>query len=180
MIKGIFTGVILSAVLTAAGAYLFVVFGGMPANADSNPSSLETWAARKSLRASIGREAPTGPNLVALSDGNLMEGLKLYEKNCMVCHGASDGRASNIAVGLYQEAPQLAKDGVEDDPDGKIFWKVKHGIRLTGMPSFSKTLTDPQIWKMTLFLKHLDSLSPAVKTIWEKAPSVGSVTRNVD
>jgi len=27
------------------------------------------------------------------------------------------------------EAPQLAKDGVEDDPKAVSFWKVKHRIR---------------------------------------------------
>jgi mono/diheme cytochrome c family protein len=173
MIKGFLAGMLAAVVLGVMGAYAFVVFGGMPANADSQPSFLESWAAHKSLRASIRREAPAGPNPVPLADGNLMAGLKLYEKNCMVCHGAADGQASNIAVGLFQEAPQLAKEGVEDDPDGKIFWKIKHGIRLTGMPSFSKTLKDDQIWKTTLFLKHMDSLTPAVQKIWEKVPSAG-------
>lgn len=132
-------------------------------------SALETWAAHKSLNASIAREAPAGPNPQPLSDGNLLAGIKAYESNCMVCHGAADGKASNIALGLYQEAPQLAKDGVEDDPDGKIYWKIKHGIRLTGMPSFGKTLQDADVWRLTLFLKHMDSLPPKVRIIWEQA-----------
>jgi hypothetical protein len=37
---------------------------------------------------------------------------------------------------LYQKPPQLATHGSEDDPEGISFWKIKHGIRLTGMPSF--------------------------------------------
>lgn len=171
MAKGFFYGMLFALLLGIAGAYAFVALGIMPANADSPPSSIESWAAQRSLRASIRREAPSDANPAALTDANLAEGLKLYAQNCMVCHGAADGLASHIAVGLYQEAPQLAKDGVEDDPEGKIFWKIKHGIRLTGMPSFSKTLKDPQIWALTLFLKHMDSLSPSVKKAWEKLPS---------
>jgi len=74
---------------------------------------------------------------------------------------AADKRPSNIALGLYQNAPQLASDGVEDDPQGVTFWKVKHGIRFTGMPGYSQTLTDAQIWTLALFLNRMDKLPPA-------------------
>jgi mono/diheme cytochrome c family protein len=143
----------------------------MPANADGKPPAIEKWMARKSLRASLQKEASQGPVPVSLNDAHLIEGIKLYAQNCAVCHGASDGKASNIAVGLYQHAPQLAQHGVEDDPEGKIFWFVKHGVRLTGMPAFSPTLTDDQIWKMVLFLKHMDSLPPAAQKVWKAVPS---------
>ena len=108
---------------------------------------------------------------MALTDPNLIEGIRLYAFNCAVCHGAADAKPSNIAVGLYQKAPQLADDGVEDDPEGVTFWKIKHGIRLTGMPGFSGTLNDDQIWKITLFLKHMDNLTPGSKPAWLKVPS---------
>jgi thiosulfate dehydrogenase len=172
MARGFVFGMLFTLMAGAAGALIFIVAGGMPANADSKPSSLEAWAARSSLRASIGRQAPKGSNHVTLSDENLIDGIKLYEKNCVVCHGAANGKASNIAVGLYQEAPQFAKDGVEDDPEGQIYWKIKHGIRLTGMPSFSKTLKDPQLWKLTLLLKHMDSLTPVAQKVWTNVSSV--------
>jgi mono/diheme cytochrome c family protein len=106
-----------------------------------------------------------------LNDTNLAAGVKLYAMNCAACHGASDGLASNIAKGLYQRAPQLAKDGVEDDPEGIIYWKVKHGIRLTGMPGFSGTLSDDQVWQIVLFLKHMDSLPAGVNKKWNAVPS---------
>ena len=94
-------------------------------------------------------------------------GIKLYAENCAVCHGASDGNPSNIAKGLYQKPPQFAKDGVEDDPDGITYWKVAHGIRLTGMPSFDGTLRDEQIWQVALFLKNMDALPPAPQRLWK-------------
>ncbi len=64
--------------------------------------------------------------------------------------------------------PQLATDGVEDDLEGFTFWKVKHGIRWTGMPSWKDTLTDQQIWTLALFLKHMDKLPPAAQEAWQK------------
>ena len=171
MVKGVFLGILLTLLMGLAGGYLFVVMGCMPANADGKPGGLETWMAHKSLRATLQREAPQGPNPQSLNDANLTSGIRLYAMNCAVCHGAADGKASNIAVGLFQQAPQLSDDGVEDDPEGKIFWKIKHGIRLTGMPSFSKTLSDDQIWQLTLFLKHMDALTPGAAKTWKALKS---------
>jgi mono/diheme cytochrome c family protein len=135
-----------------------------PANADTKPTKFEFWAARKSLHATLAREAPKTANPVPLSESNLLAGLKLYKQNCGVCHGTGRGDASqtNIAKGLYQKAPQLATNGVEDDPDGVTYWKVKHGIRLTGMPAFGRTLSEKQLWQVTLFLKHMDHLPKTV------------------
>ena len=71
--------------------------------------------------------------------------------------------ASPVAKGLYPRPPQLATDGVEDDPEGFSYWKIKHGIRWTGMPLWKGTLTDQQIWTLALFLKHMDQLPPAAE-----------------
>jgi thiosulfate dehydrogenase len=75
---------------------------------------------RTSLDATLRREAPKGQNPVALSEQNLINGVQLFAKNCAVCHGSAKGAASSspIAKGLYQKPPQLATDGVEDDPEG--------------------------------------------------------------
>lgn len=174
--KKFIAGIIFSLLAFLVGAYTFVSLGCMPANADSKPPALEKWMAHTSLRASIRREAPQGPVPVALTDANLKAGVKLYGANCAICHGASDGEASNIAKGLYQHAPQLAKDGVEDDPEGVIYWKVKHGIRLTGMPAFSPTLSEEQIWQIVLFLKHMDSLPSGAQKAWKAMPSAKTRT----
>ena len=170
MLKGIVTGVVLAFVVALLGAYLMVRSGYIPANADAQPSWLETWMAGTSLDATLQREAPKGPNPVALNDQNLLDGVRLFGQNCAVCHGSALGSASPspIAEGEYPKPPQLATDGVEDDPEGVSFWKIKHGIRLTGMPSWRYSLTDRQIWTLALFLKHMDKLPPAVQKSWHQ------------
>ena len=151
--------------------YIGLKAGLMPANADAKPSRLERWMAGTSLHATIARDAPRTPNPVALSDENLIAGIRLYAANCAVCHGGPAANPSNVARGLYQKPPQLAKDGVEDDPDGVTYWKIAHGIRLTGMPSFGGSLDDRQLWELTLFLKHMDALSPAAERAWKAVKS---------
>jgi mono/diheme cytochrome c family protein len=170
MFKGLISGVALTLAVAAVGSYALVRSGLIPANADSTPGALETWVARTSLDATMRRDAPTQANPVALSDQNLLAGVRLFATNCAVCHGSAGGvdAASPIAKGLYQRPPQLATDGVEDDPEGETFWKVKHGIRLTGMPSFGSTLRDEEIWTLALFLKRMDKLPPAAQEVWSQ------------
>ena len=100
------------------------------------------------------------------TEENLTAGLTLYEKNCQVCHGGSAGAASSIARGLTPNAPQLAKDGIEDDPEGEIYWTIAHGIRFTGMPAFRETLSDGEIWQIVLFTKRMNSLPSGIQQAW--------------
>ena len=169
MVKGVIFGTALTLAIGLIGAYSLVRSGLIPANADAKPSQLETWMARTSLNATLSRDAPMEPNPVALTEQNLLDGVHLFAQNCAICHGSAKGAASPspIAKGLYQKPPQLATEGVEDDPEGVSFWKIKHGIRLTGMPSFGHTLSDRQIWTLALFLKHMDKLPPRVQQTWE-------------
>jgi thiosulfate dehydrogenase len=167
MARGIVLGVVATLVILFLAAYVGLRAGMMPANADGKPGSLERWAAKTSLRATLAREASSSPNALAVTDENYAAGIKLYAQNCAMCHGDADGEPSNVARGLYQKPPQFANDGVEDDPDGVTYWKIAHGIRLTGMPAFGGTLRDEQIWQLTLFLKHMDGLPPAPQRLWK-------------
>ena len=168
MLKGFLAGVIASGVVLLAGGYLIVSTGMIPANADATPGPIEEFVAGKSLDATLRHEAPKGPNPVALNDANLIEGIQLYGSHCAICHGtaAGDAARSAIAKGEYPAPPQLASAGVEDDPQGWTFWKIKHGIRWTGMPSWKDELDDHQIWTLAQFLKHMDKLPPAAETAW--------------
>jgi thiosulfate dehydrogenase len=167
MVRGFVFGAIAALVALALCVYAGVLLGAMPANADGKPSKLERWMATTSLHATLAREAPKSPNPLPLTDDNLIAGIRLYAKNCAVCHGTADAEPSNVARGLYQRPPQLAKDGVEDDPDGVTYWKIYHGIRLTGMPAFGKRLDDTQLWQLTLFLKHMDALPQDAERVWK-------------
>jgi mono/diheme cytochrome c family protein len=164
--KGFVFGLLIVLILLGVGAYLFISKGMLPAGQDVAPSQLERWAARTSLRAAVTREASALSSPVQASDENLAAGIALYRTHCQVCHGGPDAIASSIAKGLSPAAPQLAKNGVEDDPEGVIYWKIAHGIRFTGMPSFGKSLDQRNLWNIALFLKHMNALPPAPRQAW--------------
>ena len=168
MVRGFIAGIVVTILVAVIGAYVLLRSGLIPANADGKPGGLELWVARTSLQATLDSQAPKGPNPVALTSANLIKGISLYGQHCAICHGTAAGAASAspVAKGLYPAPPQLAEEGVEDDPEGVSYWKIKHGIRLTGMPAWGSDLTDQQIWTLALFLKHMDKLPPDAQRSW--------------
>jgi thiosulfate dehydrogenase len=169
MLRGFVAGIFLTFAAWLGGCYIILQSGIIPANADAKPSGLEIWAAGTSLHATLDREAPKRPNPVAMTDAHLIDGINLYAQHCALCHGTAQGKASAspVAKGLDPSPPQMAAHGVEDDPEGVSFWKIKHGIRWTGMPAWKDTLNDEQVWTLALFLKHMDKLPPAAQQAWE-------------
>lgn len=168
MFKGFIAGILFTIVATAITGYAIVRTGLLPANADERPPHFEIWAAKTSLHATLRRSAPRVTDPLPPTTENLVAGIKLYAQDCAVCHGDASGKATNVARGLYQRPPQLANDGVEDDPDGVTLWKLTHGIRWTGMPAFGKHLSEKQLWQLTLFLKTMDHLPPAAQKAWQQ------------
>jgi len=50
---------------------------------------------------------------------------------------------------------------------GELFWVIKNGINMTGMPSFGKIeVPDQEIWTIVAFLKKLPSVSEADYKSW--------------
>jgi mono/diheme cytochrome c family protein len=77
-----------------------------------------------------------------------------------------------IAKGEFPKPPALFKGkGVTDDPAGVTYWKVANGIRLTGMPGFKGSLTDEQMWQVSLLLANADKL-PATAQSALQPPAV--------
>ena len=68
-----------------------------------------------------------------------------------------------IARGMFPPPPPLFQGkGVTDDEEWETYWKVENGIRMTGMPEFKDSLTETQVWQVTLLVKNADKLPAAV------------------
>jgi mono/diheme cytochrome c family protein len=81
-----------------------------------------------------------------------------YGALCVACHLAPGVTKSDIRAGLYPHPPNLAQ---EDTPDAqRAFWTIKHGIKMSAMPAWGKTLDDTTIWDLVAFARKLPMLSP--------------------
>lgn len=94
--------------------------------------------------------------------------MKLYTMNCSLCHGGLDRKPSTLVNSFYPPPPNLVSDPPED-PEWHIFYTMRTGIRYTGMPAWDKTLTEQEMWKVTMFLSHMDKLPPAVQEYWKSS-----------
>lgn len=173
MFRGFILGIAVTLIAFAAGAIAVVQNGWVPARADVPTNAVERWAAH-SVFTAIRRDSHGLVSPLQPTDENLVAGAKAYGTACVLCHGASDGKESDIAKGFYMPSPQFAKDGLEDDPEGETFYKIRHGIKFTPMPAFGETLTEEQNWQVALFLKHMDKLPAAADAEWKKIPSVAA------
>ena len=64
--------------------------------------------------------------------------------------------------------PQII-NRIPGDPDAHLFWVIKHGIRLSGMPSWAGILSDDQIWQVIAFVKHSANLPAEAQEAWRQA-----------
>ena len=157
-------GLLLGLILLPAGVYLYFTSGSAPvATTDSN-MPFETFFAKKALHARIVKDMPKSVPVQA-NEANYLAGAELYKQHCAVCHGLPLTPKTAIAAGMYPPPPLLLEGkGVTDDQAGESYWKIFNGIRLTGMPGFSKSLSETQMWQLALLLAHADKLPTSAKT----------------
>jgi thiosulfate dehydrogenase len=164
-------GIVLGLVLAPVVLLAWFKWGHPPVAVADPPLPMERWITHVALDSRIDREMVTTPPIQANED-NLVAGAQIYRDQCSGCHGFH-GKSSSFGASMFPDAPQLwekhqnsAVVGVSDDSPGETFWKVANGIRLTGMPSFRRFLSDTQIWQVSLLLKNADKpLPPAVLAI---------------
>jgi thiosulfate dehydrogenase len=159
-----FLGFVFAFVVLFVGAWGYLKFGNPPVATSDKPFPFEKQIVRVPLGARIDREMQQPP--FGISEDVYETGAMAYKLQCASCHG-SPGQEVAFAKGMYPRPPQLWKKhshgdvvGVSDDAPGETFWKIKNGIRLTGMPSFKGVLTDDQMWDVALLLKHANEQLP--------------------
>lgn len=157
------------AVLAAMGTvFAYFQWGHPPVATADTPFPFEKQIVHVPMNARIDREMEKPP--FAVSEAVMLDGAMVYKDKCSMCHGVP-GQDVDYAKYMYPVAPQLFKKhahgdvvGVSDDEAGETYWKVKNGLRLTGMPAFEHVLTNEEMWDVSLLLKNADQpLSAAVK-----------------
>jgi mono/diheme cytochrome c family protein len=161
-------GFVFAFILMPVFVYGYFKLGFAPVATASAPWPFEMRLAHMALDARISKEAPKEP-LFQPSEADMQEGARLYRADCAACHGLPGQPKTHIATGMYPDPPELFKGkGVTDDPAGETYWKVSNGIRLTGMPSYSKTTSEKQMWEVSILVATADKLPASVMEILRK------------
>lgn len=80
-----------------------------------------------------------------------------FAAHCAVCHGAPGVPKGDIARGLYPAPPDLAEAAARYTP-AELFWILKNGIKMTGMPAWSDH-SDDELWSAVAFIEKLPGMS---------------------
>lgn len=160
--RSFLAGLILGLLIVPAGFYVYVKTGMAPVATSEPPMLFEKLLAHAGLHARLRKEAPQR-DLSSFTDADLVSGAQIFQTNCSFCHGLPGQPASAASQGMFPHAPQLftADEAVTDDPVGVTYWKVKNGIRLTGMPGFHAALGEQQMWQVSALLAKADKLPQA-------------------
>ena len=154
-----------------AAAFFFGGFYNVAASEDD--AQIVSWALPKVREASVDRHSAglAPPAGMKLDDPAVIQaGAKaFYQRGCVSCHGGPGVEWAKFSEGIHPDPPDLKE--VADDEPRMIFWVIKHGINMTGMPSFAKIgAEDKELWAITAFVKKFGSVKPEDFKAWTGAP----------
>src|SRR5436190_14497192 len=156
--RSVIASIVAVVVLVVLAGAVLVHSGTYYVGADEPHWSITSWllsqARDRSVRAhASGIAAPAG-----LGDpGRIMVGVSHYAEHCAVCHGAPGTERGDLAEGLYPRPPNLA-DAARTYTPGELFWTIKHGIRMTGMPSWGDH-SDEELWATVALIGKLPGMT---------------------
>ena len=157
------------AIVIGLGAAAFFFGGFYSVAATAEDPAVVTWALTWVRTVSIDRHADDQPPAsFNIGDAATVQaGAKAFAAHgCTNCHGAPGVNWAKFSEGLHPDPPDL-KDVVDQLSPAQLFWVVKNGINMTGMPSFALAgAKDDEIWSIVAFLKKLPHVSEADYKAW--------------
>ncbi len=150
--KGMLVVLLLLVLVTAgfvAAAYQF------NPTALNEPGRLETALATKAKRWVVGRRARGVPPAPVYSTPSVTVGGMQFRGECASCHGIDGRTPTDIGRWMYPRTLDLGSPEVQQWSDAELFWIIKNGIRLSGMPGFGKVHSDEQIWHLAHYVRSL-------------------------
>jgi mono/diheme cytochrome c family protein len=150
-------GFVTALAISALVAIMVVVSGIYNVSATVPHTELERLILNSTMHYSVRAHAGEDSQK-SWSDGQVREGFKEYNDMCIICHGAPGKERSKIGKGLRPEPPNLAETSRHWN-NAQLFWIVKNGIKMTGMPAFGPTHQDEEIWNIVGFVRRLPQLS---------------------
>lgn len=124
----------------------------------------------KALATSIREEAipsryKTIRNPVAATPEVIHDGLAHWADHCTACHANNGSGYTMYGKTMYPRPPDMRQKDTQEMSDGELYYTIKNGVRLSGMPAFGDPGDDDtDTWKLVAFIRHLPQLAPAEET----------------
>jgi mono/diheme cytochrome c family protein len=146
-------------VVVALGFGAFVWFGVYNVAAD-DPHWKATYSLMETLRGRSISTRAAAIEVPALDDAGLIRsGAGNYSSMCVVCHLSPGATDTELSLGLYPTPPAWSALGTTDPREA--FWVIKHGVKMSGMPAWGKSMDDKYIWGMVAFIRQFPTMNAA-------------------
>ena len=151
---------VLAAVLIPAGAWAYMHSGRYDVAANKPENATVATMLSMTSDASVAWHARNIPTPALTEPSMIQKGFMIYRDDCAECHGAPGAYPTEISRGMQPIPPRLWKSTTDMSPS-EVFWVIKNGIKMTGMPSWQKEHNDRAIWDIVAFVKGpFPKLSP--------------------
>ena len=149
---------------------LFTVYTGsynIAASEDHSP--FVRWMFDTTMQNSVERQADT-LEAPSFTQQMVASGASDYKSMCEQCHGGPGVEPEAFSRGMLPQPPHLHEAAAEWEAR-EIFWLVKHGVKMTGMPAFGENHTDDELWDIAAFASKLPGMTEEESRRFESAES---------
>ena len=157
---------------TAAGALLFSQSGLFNVAASQPHSNFVEWITHETMIHSVRARARHIAAPSQVSAAQVVAGFCAYEAHCVMCHGASAVGRQPWVDTMTPDPPYLL-DAPRRWTAPQLFWIVKHGIKMTGMPAWQSQLSDAEVWNVVAFLEATNRLPSNTYVRWRSNRTCG-------
>lgn len=149
----------LSVLLLLGLAGLVVVYtGAYNVAASEGHTALARWAFDTTMRRSVRMRAEDVRMTDAVAPATLAAGARAYKSMCQHCHAGPGVEREKWADGMQPRPPHLVEAAGEWKPS-EVYWIVKHGIKMTGMPAFGPSHDEETLRGIAAFVKSLPAMT---------------------
>lgn len=146
-------------VLGALAGVAVVYTGAYDVAATEPHNPLTRWALGTNFHRAVGQRATEAVPPGGLTPEMIAAGAGEYQAMCQHCHGGPGQDRAEWTAGMLPRPPQLAEAAAQWQPR-EVFWLIRNGVKMTGMPAFGPTHDAQTIWNITAFVKALPTMTP--------------------
>lgn len=121
-----------------------------------------SWLLHTTFRNAVHLRAPPESEVPALGGEDMIAlGARHFDTACRVCHGAPGETESAARTATAREMvpePPHVTDAVKNWKPNHLFWIVRNGVKMTGMPAWPARRKD-EVWPVVAFLEAVREMS---------------------
>lgn len=157
---GLGAGIALALLLLFAAVIAVAYSGAYNVAATDGHWPFTRWSFETTMHNSVAARAAEVPAAPRFTEDTIAAGAGEFKAMCEHCHGGPGIERAEWAEGMLPNPPQLSEAAAEWSAE-EIYWIVRHGVKMSGMPAFGPTHDEETLWNIVAFVDRLAAVTPA-------------------